>query len=1073
MATLTRHFDWSQTSLGLPESWPQSLRTVVGIILSSKFPMFLWWGENLIQFYNDAYRPSLGNDGKHPSALGNTGEETWPEIWHIIKPLIDQVKAGGEATWSEDQLIPIYRNGSLENVYWTFSYSPVRDDIGMVAGVLVTCSETTDKVLNIRYLKDSKAELEFAIEATELGIWDLNPLTGRFTANTRLKDWFGLRPDEEIPLSFAIDSIASKDRQRVSDAINTALQVESGGYYDIEYTILPPGMKEERIVKARGRAWFGADKKAYRFNGTLQDLTLERKAQDEKIAAQTLANVAVKGSGIGVFNITTADGKIEYTPEFAAILTGNSQKTNITRNDFVRRIHPDDESIRAAASKAVQETGEFNYEARVIWDDRSVHCIRIIGVSLQNAIGETILFSGTVQDITEQRNARTKVEESEARFRALIEEAPIATCLFVGREMRIEVANDRMIGFWGKGTAVLGKPLADAVPELKGQPFLQILDEVFSGGNTYEAKGARADLEVDGKMSTYYFDFTYKPLRDETGEIYGIMDMAVDVTEQVLAGQKLIQSEEFSRTIFYNSPVAKLVFVGGDMVLREANEKMLEIFGRDISIVGKSILETIPELLPTPMYEQYMKVLSTGEIHQETAALILIIKDGKPYWGYYDYTYKPLRNNDGIIYGVICTAIDVTEAVEDRRRLEEAESNLLGAIELADLGTWSIDASTMTLLFSDRLAKWFGCNKEENLQNVLSHIVEEDRSRVFDAIHATLQPNSLDNYDEIYTVIHAVTGQKRILHAQGKAVLDGFRKPIKINGTAQDITLQRVHQLALEGEVQERTEELAASNEELQSTVEELAESNQALVTSNEELAQYAYVASHDLQEPLRKIQIFAGMLENSDTVPTELRLPIEKILQSARRMSHLIRDLLEFSRLLQSDTLVRPVDLNQIVNDVVNDFELTIQEKKATVIVGDLPVINGVSLQLNQLFHNLISNALKFGKEEEPICLDIQAALIEGKALEEFVTRPSTQFQYYHVTVTDNGIGFENKYADQIFEVFKRLHGREIYPGSGIGLALCRRIVANHEGVLFADSFPGKGSTFHIILPDKRQKKS
>ena len=121
MGALTREKHWATTPLGDIEYWPQSLRTTISILLSSKFPMFLWWGSELIQFYNDAYRPSLGNNGKHPHALGQRGEECWPEIWPTIKPLIDQVMAGGESTWAEDQLIPIYRNGTLEDVYWTFS----------------------------------------------------------------------------------------------------------------------------------------------------------------------------------------------------------------------------------------------------------------------------------------------------------------------------------------------------------------------------------------------------------------------------------------------------------------------------------------------------------------------------------------------------------------------------------------------------------------------------------------------------------------------------------------------------------------------------------------------------------------------------------------------------------------------------------------------------------------------------------------------------------------------------------------------------------------------------------------
>src|SRR6478609_9711728 len=146
MGELTRQKDWSKTPVGSPETWPQSLRTTLSIILNSKFPMFLWWGPELTCFYNDAYRPSLGQNGKHPSILGQRAEDAWPEIWTIIKPLIDQVLRGDEATWSEDQLIPIFRNGKLDDVYWTFSYSPVKDESDKVAGVLVTCTETTEKI---------------------------------------------------------------------------------------------------------------------------------------------------------------------------------------------------------------------------------------------------------------------------------------------------------------------------------------------------------------------------------------------------------------------------------------------------------------------------------------------------------------------------------------------------------------------------------------------------------------------------------------------------------------------------------------------------------------------------------------------------------------------------------------------------------------------------------------------------------------------------------------------------------------------------------------------------------------
>ena len=274
-AELIRKVDWANTAVGHPSTWPQSLRTTLNIILNSRFPMFLWWGPELIQFYNDAYRPSFGNQGKHPAAMGQRGEDCWPEIWPVIKPLIDQVLSTGISTWSEDQLIPIYRNGQLEDVYWTFSYSPVNNESGIIAGVLVTCSETTGKIESLRTLTESKADLEFTIAAAELGIWEFNPSTYKFTGNARLKQWFGISSDSEIDLSAALDIIAENDREKIIAAIQFALQMESGGNYDITYSIIHPYSKTERIVRARGKALFDELGQPYRFNGILQDITRE------------------------------------------------------------------------------------------------------------------------------------------------------------------------------------------------------------------------------------------------------------------------------------------------------------------------------------------------------------------------------------------------------------------------------------------------------------------------------------------------------------------------------------------------------------------------------------------------------------------------------------------------------------------------------------------------------------------------------------------------------------------------------------------------------------------------------
>ena len=811
MGELTRRYNWAATALGEPEKWPQSLKTTISIILNSRFPMFLFWGPTHICFYNDAYRPSLGNNGKHPYALGKSGHDIWSEIWGFIKPQIDQVLEGRGASWNEDQLLPIYRNGKMEDTYWTCSYSPVKDEIGEIAGVFVTCTETTSKVKQIAQLEENKNELEFAVESTELGTWELNPLTGKFKANQRLRDWFGFKSNDEITLTDVLNTIDPYDIEHVIFAINEVMKYGSGGYYNINFTILHPETKQERIVNAKGRALFAEDKTAYRFNGTLLDITKQKK--DEQA-----------------------------------------------------------------------------------------------------------------------------LQESESRFRSFIEKTPVATAVFVGEELVIDLANDVMISYWNKGKNVIGKPYRQAVPELDGQGFFERLENILETGEEYTAYGESVDVMIDGALKRSYFNYSFTPLFNEQGEVYAILNMGIDVTQHILARQKV----------------------------------------------------------------------------------------------------------------------------------EEAEAHLLAAIELAQLSTWCLDIPAGVIHYSPRFMFWLGFSeKTKNLDEAYNPLPDEYRISVPAAIELAIAPGSSGVYDNEHPIVNRLTGQVRIIHAQALVIYDDAGNAIELRGTAQDITIHRELQTELETQVQMRTEELAAAIEELKAINEELEESNLSLVHSNAELAQYAYVASHDLQEPLRKIRFFSSMLNQKVKLDEESKPLLDKINSSAERMSLLIHDLLDFSRVLKSDSFMHSVDLAEVMHAVANDFELNIQEKQAIIEIGELPIIEAIGLQINQMFYNLLGNALKFSSDQRKPHILIRSKLLPYEQVKQYISKPLALTNYYDITFTDNGIGFEEQYTEQIFEVFKRLHGRELYPGSGIGLALCRRIASNLNGHMYAESEVGKGSVFHLILPE------
>ncbi|HEY1009191.1 MAG TPA: ATP-binding protein [Daejeonella sp.] len=659
IATLMRTMDWSRCPIGSPDNWPQALNSKLNTIMGSAFPMFLFWGDELVCFYNDAFRPSLGVDGKHPG-IGKTAREVWSDIWDFIGPLIDQVMTTGKPVWFEDQYVPFYRNGRIEDIYWTFSYSAVTDDSNKISGVVVVCTETTEKVNLFKKLEESNNLYSFAIDASELGTWDLDPKTNKFVANNRLKEWFGLDPEDEIDLSVAIGSMAASDRERVTTTIAKALDYTTGGYYDVEYTISNAKTGQERIVRAKGKATFNELNEAIRFNGTLQDITAEVIAREDA---------------------------------------------------------------------------------------------RKLSILVENSV-------------------------------------------------------DLM-----------------------------------------------AILKLDGKNA--YINKAGK-------ELLGI-DASADITEIPIAD--------------FHTP-EQLAFV-------------------------------MSEIIPS--------VMSTGKWSGEFA-----IRNGKT------GEIIPLYNN---------------------------------------------------------------CHRIDNPK----------------------------------------TGE-----------------PIGIGTVMRDIRAELDARNNLEKQVKERTIELLKLNEELK--------------RKNKDLASFAFVSSHDLQEPLRKINTFISRIEEEemDDLNENNKLYFGKIKGSVKRMQTLISDLLDYSRANTDQEQSEEVNLNDIVNDICKELAYKFEHTDAKLDLNILPTINGIAFQIRQLFANLITNSLKFSRSGHSLQIGIESEIVTAES-DSFIPDSG---EFHRISVIDNGIGFQSAYNEKIFEVFQRLHSRDAYEGTGIGLSICKKIMENHQGFIRAEGFENKGATFHLYFP-------
>ena len=331
-------------------------------------------------------------------------------------------------------------------------------------------------------------------------------------------------------------------------------------------------------------------------------------------------------------------------------------------------------------------------------------------------------------------------------------------------------------------------------------------------------------------------------------------------------------------------------------------------------------------------------------------------------------------------------------------------------------------------------------NREIDYQFVNSFAHPDDKLKISNHTKSVLEQGS--DMDVVFRIVTAKNNVK-LIHGLGKVIKDSEGKLLKFAGSIRDITEQRQIEEALKNKVEE-------------------------LFRSNRELEEFAYIASHDLQEPLRKITTFSDRLAEKykDVLTSEGEMYLQRIVASAGNMRSLINDLLEFSRISKTESQFQTIGLNDVLKSVLHDFEVPIDESKAIVNIDTLPEIMAIPSQMKQLFGNIISNAIKFRKPGVQPLIDVTSSRLTTEEKNDYGLQP--HYTYYRIQITDNGIGFENEYALRIFQVFQRLHGRSEYPGTGIGLAICKKIVECHNGQICAKNVDGKGARFIIILPQE-----
>ncbi|NJN53748.1 MAG: PAS domain-containing protein [Anaerolineae bacterium] len=377
---------------------------------------------------------------------------------------------------------------------------------------------------------------------------------------------------------------------------------------------------------------------------------------------------------------------------------------------------------------------------------------------------------------------------------------------------------------------------------------------------------------------------------------------------------------------------------------------------------------------------------------------------------------------------------DITERKRSEQIIKENNERLQLALQAASMGTWEWSIMKNHMVWSPETLKVFSIHSEEfggTYEAYLAFATPESRQEVDEKIQSFLRESRHSAVIQYEHKIIRGDGTSGWIEMRGALFLDHTDQPVRMIGVCADVSARKGIAVQLEA----YTAELERSNRELQ---------------------EFAYVASHDLQEPLRKIQTFGDRLQNKYNPVLDERGQdyLERMQSAAARMQALIVDLLSFSRVRTHGQPFGEVDLHQTVLQVLQDLEIKIAEVQAEIIVADLLVIEADALQMKQLFQNLLSNALKFYRPGIPLKINVRSRVVES---------------FCEIVVVDNGIGFDQKYTDRIFIVFERLHGRDVYPGTGVGLAICRRIVERHNGYIRVQSKLGEGSTFIVGLPVKQ----
>jgi PAS domain S-box-containing protein len=786
--------------------------------------------------------------------------------------------------------------------------------------------------------------------------------------------------------------------------------------------------------------------------GTVMDVTQKQTLIQNLLKTEALYKQAEQIADMGNWSWDFATSRLEWTDQLYRIYGLEPQSEAITIEKFLSFVHTDDRDFVAKGVNKLNAEDTLDYTFRIITADGNEKWLRSIAQVLRNAEGKVTAIVGTEQNVTEKQRLIGKLEESQRLYKQAQELARIGNFLW-------ELGTGDV--FWSDEVyRIYEKPVGTKINF--ADSFAPIIDEhkALVQSAIEETIGGKKGRSVSYAIRKNNGELTYVNLHTDVrlandGTVTAIIGTAQDVTEKETLINRLQESQNFIRKITDATPsiiASYNVRSGRYTFISEGLEKLLGYKTMEVKERGAGFFDEIihPDDAPA-LYEKYAKTIAEVNSGSSSKEVVMEFtyrmkhKNGEYRW-FHTYGTVFDFNAEGSVEHVLNITLDVTEQTQAVETIQEQEHFIQQIADASPTILYMFDVASQSIAYINREAYFvLGYLPEE--------ITEEGSAITALLYHPDDLPllparsQSKKNFQQVDSMIQY---ECRMQHKDGEYrwllvreivfKADDKGAVTQIIGAALDITRRK----------------------EMERTI---LQNTHQLEQSNASLEEFAYVASHDLKEPLRKISTFGDRLaaSHSEKLSADGTIYLTKIIDASQRMQSMISDLLSIS-MISGNQQFQKQSLQKILEETLLTLEFKIEQQNAIIRYDTLPEAHVVSSQFRQLFQNLLANSLKFVRDGVQPVVVITATHATTHEVDVYQLRQSPA--YLKLVFSDNGIGFESEYAQKIFAIFHRLHGRSEYEGSGIGLAICRKIVEHHGGVIYAEGHPQAGAVFTVIIP-------